>query len=183
MVSIGGLLSAWVVGHKVCCPPKKLRNPPWDLLAVFVALAKDSYEHLWHIDMQSLTYKVLFLVAFSSLGHFFLIERVESFNLALNPFFLSKDKYRCSLLGDIELQYPSATWLRRLSWQMCPVRFNLLRFFCNGLGRLEVRLGLCSSTMIWQKLHYRFLRPTSVVGSRTLFIKQKPIWSMRTLTQ
>ncbi len=60
------LVSAWVLGHKVKNPPVKLRVPPWDLPAVLAAFAEKDYEPLHQVDMEHLTYKMLFLVAIAS---------------------------------------------------------------------------------------------------------------------
>ncbi len=116
-VGIYPLIFAWVKGHRVHCPPVKLRTPPWDLSAVLVALTEKEFEPLNKVDMKALTYKVLFLVALASARHIlefhalsvetpFLIERAHSFNLAVNTAFLLKTiTMNPALSGDMNLWF------------------------------------------------------------------------------
>ncbi len=107
------LVSAWVVGHKVCCPPVKLRVPLWDLQAILVALMEKWYEPLRQVEMERLTYRTLFLVALAS-AHCvselhalsvelpFMIKNPQSFNLAVSLAFLPKTNIDVTLDVDIE---------------------------------------------------------------------------------
>ena len=135
-MGIHPLVSAWVRGHKICHPPVKLRVPPWDLQAILVALGEEHFEPLRQVDMEHLTYKMLFLVALSSTRRIselhalsvqppFLIENPLSFNLAVNPAFLPKTNTQKALDSDNELRAfvpnPTSKYEHFLQ-RMCPVR-------------------------------------------------------------
>ncbi len=130
------LVSAWVRGHRVKNPPVKLRVPPWDLPTALAAFAEKDYEPLRQVNMEYLTYKMLFLVALGSARRFselhalsveppFLIGNPRSFTLAVNPAFVPKTATDSALSGDIELRAffpdPSTKYERHLR-HMCPVR-------------------------------------------------------------